>query len=780
MMALDFTSKYAAMGFNLVPLKSRDKIPAVAELAAYFDRMATPDEMSAWFGIGKDHNVGIITGSISGLIVIDIDGDEAKRKFQETSATLSAKIQNAIKETMIVRTGGNGFHFYFKTDKPVTHKKLWLGEGHNEVAIKGEGGYVVAPPSIHPSGRAYELVSDTDPVFLSSQQIRELMMAFGVRERVHPNNPVLIGETTPLSPAKMNSLLDLLAPHYTDGKRNYLVLALSGYLRKQGVPKDNALRLVELLVNKTNDGERESRVLSVRRTYDKPLEEIQGYTALKELIPTDVLDKVGSVFLEQENNEMSQVYNPLTDKEASDAEKRAFLVSEIMERHRFITLADTDEILVYENGVYVEGGEKKIVSELQLLGGYEITNHIRSEILGTIRAKTYKSRDEFDTGSWINLGDCLFNIETGARKDHTPEYLSMVQVPVKHNPQATCRPIIEALYNTLQDPADVPLFLEYLAYTVFSRDNKDLQKELLMIGPPDSGKSKILDTLIALLGSKNVSAVTMQQLSTNRFAKAQLFGKLANIYADISHTRVEDLENFKAIGTADEIEAEKKGMQLFKFRPHAKLIYSANIPPKPPITVDDSFYRRWMLILCAWRETDYFTGKSRVRDPEILKKLATEENLSGLLNLIIISANRLREKKRFCRTPSTDEIRGLYDRLSNPVQLWVEECCEDVDEEPDPSKQEAHQNYVRFCKSRKIAPLNEVWMGKELASLGYTDQQIGTGKNKKRVWVGLKLKKGTGNAPFPSLTTQQRSLDNSIIEKGKDPLPVPNLEGFTN
>lgn len=442
----------------------------------------------------------------------------------------------------------------------------------------------------------------------------------------------------------------------------------------------------------------------------------------------------------------------------------------LMRENQFATMDDTGEIYRYEpsKGVYVYDGRQFIESQLETISP-GITTHDVNEVLGKIRRRTGRDRTTWDANPDIrNLSNCLFNVATGTASDHTPDYLSLIQLPVKYDRRATCRAIIEALYNTFQDPTDVPLFLEYLAYVLFW-DNKNLQKELLLPGEPDSGKSRILDTIIELVGKENTSNVTLQQLSTNRFAKAQLFGKLVNVYADISHTRIEDLENFKAIATADAIEAEKKGMQLFSFRPKAKQIYSANIPPRPPITVDDSFYRRFLIIQCAWRDSDYFTGKRRVRDPDIMKVLATEENLAGLLNLVIISARRLVEKKRFCKSLATDRIRELYDRLSNPVQMWVDSCCEE-DEEGIIIKDHGYGSYLKFCKARKIGATTKEWLGKELSKLGYLDGKKGTGKEQVKVWFGLRLRDlGTGNASFAA-----RENENIIVVQGKDPLPIPN------
>jgi len=455
----------------------------------------------------------------------------------------------------------------------------------------------------------------------------------------------------------------------------------------------------------------------------------------------------------------------LADDKTSESDKRRALVEEILLRWTIKTLDDTGEMLYYDDGIYRYGAESRIRAELQQLGGCEITNHMRSEVLETIRTMTYVSRDEFDRDPFIvNVLNGLVDLRSGAFKQHAREHLSLIQLPIKYDPSATCKAIIEFLYNVVQEPTDVPLVLEFLAYCMI--DEKYLQKELIAVGPPDSGKSVFLHLTTAFLGRENVSNVTLQQLSTNRFALAQLHGKKANIYADISHVRLEDIERFKAIATADEVEAEKKGMQLFKFRPKAKQIYSANIPPKPPITVDDSYYRRWLIILFALRNIDYFTKKPLMKDPKIIEKLTTDEHLSGLFNLVLISARRLIEKQRFCRERSVEETRDLYDRLANPVKLWIENNCEG-DSEACLDRDEGYKTYVKFCTERRITPLKKEWVGRELGNLGFVSEQRGTGKNKRWVWVGLKLL-GTGIPPFSS------TIENSILVQEKEALLVPS------
>jgi putative DNA primase/helicase len=438
-------------------------------------------------------------------------------------------------------------------------------------------------------------------------------------------------------------------------------------------------------------------------------------------------------------------------------------LTRIIQRHvHFKCLEDTKELYVYneETDVYDLRGD--IVAE-QALHHHcrDIRTRDVNEVLAKLRALNYVKRDAFDDEpDWLHCKDGWLNWKTGEFDGFNMHRLSLRKIGAKYNPKATCRPIIEHLYNTFQDPTDVPLFLEWLAYNLFWT-NKNLQKEMLMVGEPSCGKSKTLDIMTAFLGGENVSAVTYQQLSTHRFAKAQLFGKLANIYADISHVKVEDLEAFKAIATGDEIVAEHKRSQLFKFRPTAKLTFSCNIPPKPPINVDDSFYRRWLLVKCAWRSHDYFTGKVRTKDNNILNKLLTEENLSGLLNLVIISGKRLLRKGRFCKTIPTDQLREDYDQLSNSVVLWLNTCTQQ-DAASVVDTEEAYKAYRAFCHATKRTERKKEWFGRELVKQGVAHVQLGS--ERKWVYSGIKLLTGmTSYSPFSNQKTQQ-SIDSDTCE----------------
>jgi len=94
-------------------------------------------------------NIGILTGGDFGLVVVDIDGNEG---FEALGKERVADLKNA--SVPCVKTG-RGFHYYFRSPTPLKTKPGFA----NKVDIKGDGGYVVAPPSLHINGGRYEWIN---------------------------------------------------------------------------------------------------------------------------------------------------------------------------------------------------------------------------------------------------------------------------------------------------------------------------------------------------------------------------------------------------------------------------------------------------------------------------------------------------------------------------------------------------------------------------------------------------------------------------------------------
>jgi putative DNA primase/helicase len=426
------------------------------------------------------------------------------------------------------------------------------------------------------------------------------------------------------------------------------------------------------------------------------------------------------------------------DTKRQSPQDQAFELAELLKgRFNFKTMNDTREIYYYKDGRYLLNGERVIEVECAKIVA-DVKTSVVNEVREIIRRTTPIDRVEFDKDiNVLNVKNGLLNLKTGDFRCHTSKHLSLIQVPVEYNKKSTCKKIIHFLYNIMADPNNVPLVLEFMAYCLL-RD-AGLQKHLLIVGEEDNGKSVLLALIRAFLGIENTSSITLHQLTCNRFATSALFGKFANIFADISAKRLDDIETFKNLGGIDRISAEKKNKDAFEFDPTTKLIFSANVPPKPTEEMDDPYYRRWLLVQTSLRKLDYFCGCEIKRDKALVKKLTTDEQLSGLLNLIIVSAKRLTCNWSFCKNPSTSEIRELYERLADPVKAWIDERCE-LGKQFEGDKERLHSDYIDYCWKKQYRRLGITTLGRELVKYGVHDAQRGIGKNRRHIWQGITLK----------------------------------------
>lgn len=170
---LEHALYYAALGWSVVPAHkiikapdgrlacsceqgvncvSKGKHPAIG-WTKYQTERASETQIKQWFlGPYKQHGVGIITGTVSGIFVVDVD--EGQGKPGTDSINNLQMIYGDLPITVQARTGGGGRHLIFKhpgTGWIATAKNV-LGPG---VDVRGDGGFIVAAPSLHESGRMY-------------------------------------------------------------------------------------------------------------------------------------------------------------------------------------------------------------------------------------------------------------------------------------------------------------------------------------------------------------------------------------------------------------------------------------------------------------------------------------------------------------------------------------------------------------------------------------------------------------------------------------------------
>lgn len=418
------------------------------------------------------------------------------------------------------------------------------------------------------------------------------------------------------------------------------------------------------------------------------------------------------------------------------------LSSSIRKIWKIKTMRDNLEIYIYneEKGIYEPNG-RQLLRELikKALGEYYREYHATA-VINDITASTGTDRQELEPPlHLIPLRNGLLNIdrEKPTLAKHTPAFFFTGTLPVEYKPNAQCPNFRKFLEQIQPDPINRAQIQEMFGYCLWREYSQQIA--FLLIGAGSNGRSTLLTVLEALLGKENVSSETLQSLCHDKFSKAELYHKFANICGDLPSKRIEDTGAFKMLTGGDLVSVQKKHKNPFNLVNYAKLIFLAN---KVPLSYDDSdaYYRRWILIFFPVRFS--IQPGDPTADKHILEKLTTPEELSGILNWALKGLQRLRKQKEFTKTMTVEQTRKYYERLVSPLSAFMQDRII-ITYNPDDylTKEDFYSALQEYCKEKKVVAPTYGTVGRLINKIG---KGITTGHKKVRdqqtyVWAGCKF-----------------------------------------
>lgn len=402
----------------------------------------------------------------------------------------------------------------------------------------------------------------------------------------------------------------------------------------------------------------------------------------------------------------------------------------VLAKFRIITLRESDELLYYtDKHIYERKPETHIRVLLHKIHDRFSINDL-NEILDKVRRLTYVSITELDDPFLFCVENGILNIATKELIPHSSDYLLTRKLEVRYDPNATCPKTLEFLSSTTSEK-NLQLLLEAFAYCL--EPGYPYHSVFLLLGPTRTGKSTTLNLLKSFLGKENVSGLTLQQITNNRFGAFSLFGKLANISPDLPNNAIFDTGTFKALTGEDTIEADRKFKEKFKFENSAKLFFSANEIPKSEYDDSDAFYTRFIIL-------DFPHQHLNDANPKLLTNLLVSEEKSGLLNLLLESLDSLHTRGQFEEYIDIDKKREAYIMGSDPIKAFVLTRCI-ADHASTISKEKLYSKYVEFCQECSRDPKANNVFSRELKKYfnNLDERRIKKDNKRKTVWVGIRV-----------------------------------------
>jgi putative DNA primase/helicase len=444
--------------------------------------------------------------------------------------------------------------------------------------------------------------------------------------------------------------------------------------------------------------------------------------------------------------------------------EREIIVKALMQKHRFVT-AINDILYVYDDGIYKAKGypESIIRAYTEEALNEESARYDKNEIIDSIKSRSYVDWNFFDPTHNLDLicvANGVLNWKTGELIPHSPDYHFLNKIPVWYLTREEwdllgCEDRTDKFMNEIMsNEDDVKRIYEFFGYCLYR--NYPIHKAIMLIGLGANGKSTLLNLLKAFLGRENTINISLQDLCQNRFAKANLHGKLANYYADLSNKALYQTGAFKMLTGGDEIDAEHKFVQhRTKMKNYAKLIFSANLIPANNYDDTMAFWRRWIIITFP----NVFNEQLGNVDKNIIDKLTTKEELSGLLLKSIEALKRLLKNQAFTKSQSSEQIRESYIMKSNSVQAFREKMLvENV--ESFEEKDIMFEAFKSFCEIYHLPIYDRNVFSRKLRSyINFRDCQKSIRGHRKTCYCGLELKSKVESE------TEQQTLTNEQIEE---------------
>lgn len=627
---VEYALQYARRGIPVFPIKPRDKHPLTEH--GFKDATTDVEQIEQWWRKWRGANIGIPTGPRSGWLVVDID-----TKAGATYDTLAALGHLPI--TMMAQTGSGGLHLVFRYPRNSLEVRNSASKIASGIDVRGDGGYIVAAPSIHPSGGAYEWVNE-----LEATPCPAWLLKLMTEQPARPNIELLATRKTTDASADDRDAYWLawaLAGRPgkgTDDMGNELAkqLLLDPNVRNadavlaeyaQRATLDTSHPFTERDIDRWLKSAQASRMVTGGEPAKKPRAQTARPLPVKPARPKlHALPTVESA-VHNMNDDFHGGGEPPTEQKPKEIHNRTDLgnARRFVERHgqNVRHVAAWGSWLIWDGQRWRKDVDGEAIRKAKETARamwkecadieddkdrQEMARHCaRSEGESRLKAMLSLAESEpevaitperLDANPWLlNVLNGTVDLKTGELLQHDRAHLCSKIAPVEYDALAACPTWLAFLNRILAGDTDL---VSYVQRAVGYALTCEISEHCVFVlhGSGANGKSTFLDTLTRLLGDYGMTTPADTLMSKQNTGipsdVARLMGARFVSASESADGRRLDEEFVKRISGGDKITARFMHHDWFEFWPVLKLFLAANHKPNIRGT-DNGIWRRIQL-----------------------------------------------------------------------------------------------------------------------------------------------------------------------------------------
>lgn len=374
---------------------------------------------------------------------------------------------------------------------------------------------------------------------------------------------------------------------------------------------------------------------------------------------------------------------------------------------------------LYKNGVYRMDENGTILKYLvkscivQELVTYSRVERVCKLIISEHKLQVKPDEVNLYPDTVINFQNGMLDILTGELYDHDPKYRSVNQIPHDYIPGLDIKDSIfhRFIQSRIPHEDDQRMLFEFMGYCLLN--GIVFQKFLILCGLGDSGKSTIINFISRIIGEDNISALSLQELSS-RFSTAYLLHKQLNTCGDIPSSALKDTAVIKQLLGEDSVKAEIKGGAVFFFRNTAKFLFSCNELPLVLDEKSNGFYRRLLVI-------NFENAGTYI--PNLKRLLSEEKEIQIVISHVVGGAKNAIQRGRIYESGASSGAVLQLQKDSDTVTAFLEDWTE-----PRPNhkirRPDFYNYYEEFCREENRQPLGKTGFFRSLRVKGIKESKV--------------------------------------------------------